>query len=129
MVLSVKVNNWNFLITLNSFTDDPFQKTGVSAKENILASALLSISPVDERSQCETLENSGKASFHNLASSQEEEMTCGLTSSTETEISEQGKLGDKHEAAQLECTESLTESSKTPLLSRYLWNVFVSLFC
>ncbi|XP_004949688.2 transcription factor TFIIIB component B'' homolog isoform X3 [Gallus gallus] len=99
-------------------SDDPFQKTGVSAKENILASALLSISPVDERSQCETLENSGKASFHNLASSQEEEMTCGLTSSTETEISEQGKLGDKHEAAQLECTESLTESSKTPLVSR-----------
>ncbi|XP_010724516.1 transcription factor TFIIIB component B'' homolog [Meleagris gallopavo] len=83
-----------------------------------LTPALLSesVSPVDERSQCETSESSGKASFHNLASSQEE-MTCRLTSSR-TEITEQGKLGDKHEAARLECTESLTESSKTPLLRK-----------
>ncbi|XP_031460644.1 transcription factor TFIIIB component B'' homolog isoform X2 [Phasianus colchicus] len=97
---------------------NPFQKPGASAKKNVLTSALLSesISPVDERSQCETSENSGKASFHNLVSSQEE-VTCRLISSR-TEISEQGKLGDKHEAAQLECTESLTESSETPLLRK-----------
>lgn len=80
------------------------------------ASLSESVSPVDERNQCETSE---QASFHSLASSQEE-VTCRLTSSR-TEISEQGKLGDKHEAnmKQLECTESLTESSKTPFL-RYL---------
>ncbi|XP_052557385.1 transcription factor TFIIIB component B'' homolog isoform X2 [Tympanuchus pallidicinctus] len=96
---------------------NPFQKPGASAKKNVVTSASLSesVSPVDERSQCETSE---KVSFHNLASSQEE-VTCRLTSSR-TEISEQGKLGDKHEAnmKQLECTESLTESSKTPLLRK-----------
>lgn len=128
VVLSMKATNWSFLINLYSFTDNLFQNQGASAKKNVLTPALLSesVSPVDERSQCETSESSGKASFHNLASSQEE-MTCRLTSSR-TEITEQGKLGDKHEAARLECTESLTESSKTPLL-RYLYNVFVSLFC
>ncbi|XP_021236302.1 transcription factor TFIIIB component B'' homolog [Numida meleagris] len=99
---------------------NPFQKAGASAKKTALTSALLSesISPADERSQCETSENLGKASFLNLASSQEEEVTSRSTFSRKTEISAQGKLGDVHEAAQLERTESLTESSKTPLLRK-----------
>ncbi|XP_015705455.1 transcription factor TFIIIB component B'' homolog isoform X2 [Coturnix japonica] len=98
---------------------NPFQKKGASTNKNVPTAALLSepVSTQDERSQCETSENSGKALFHNSASSQEEVM-CRLTSSRKTEISEQGELGDKHEAAQLECTESQTESSKTPLLRK-----------
>ncbi|NXC39687.1 BDP1 factor, partial [Penelope pileata] len=104
----------------DSFTGNLFEKTEASAKKKIFTSALLSepVSQVDERSQCETSENLGKALFENSTSSQEEEVMSRLTSSRKMEISEQGKLGDVHEAAELERTGSLTESSKTPLLSR-----------
>ncbi|NXJ06226.1 BDP1 factor, partial [Odontophorus gujanensis] len=124
----------SFLITLNSFTGNPLQKTGASVKKNVLTSSALlseSVSPVDERNQCEISENLGRTSFHNLSSSQEEEVTSRLASNRKTEISEQGKLGDVYEAAQLEHSKSLTQSSITPLL-RYLWNSplgFLSLIC
>ncbi|NXI70244.1 BDP1 factor, partial [Anseranas semipalmata] len=99
---------------------NPFQKTEASAKKKVLSSLLvsesMSLRPLGERSQRETLENLGKALFENSASSQEEEVMSSLTSSRKAEISGQGKLGDVHEPAQLETSGSLTESSKTPLL-------------
>lgn len=89
----------------------------------------LSLGPLGERNQHETLENLGKASFENSESDQEKEVMSSLTYSRKAETSEQGKLGDVHEPAQLETSGSLTESSKTPLL-RYLWNnILTSLFC
>ncbi|NXL91385.1 BDP1 factor, partial [Alectura lathami] len=99
---------------------NPFQKPEDSTKKKVLTSGLVpeAISPVDEGSQGVTSKNLGEASLENPACSQEEEVTSGLTSSTKPETGEQGKLRDVHEAAQLEHTEHLTESSKTPLLSR-----------
>ncbi|XP_068523634.1 transcription factor TFIIIB component B'' homolog isoform X2 [Anas acuta] len=99
---------------------NPFQKTEASAKKKLLTSVLvpesLSLRPLGERSQHETLENLGKASLENSESDQEKEMMSSLTCSKKAETSEQGKLGDVHEPAQLETSGSLTESSKTPLL-------------
>ncbi|XP_035165086.1 transcription factor TFIIIB component B'' homolog isoform X4 [Oxyura jamaicensis] len=96
-----------------------FQKTEASAKKKVFTSVLvsesISLGPLGERSQHETLENLGKASFENSESDQEEEMSR-LTCSRKAETSGQGKLGDVHEPAHLETSGSLTESSKTPLL-------------
>ncbi|NXT28319.1 BDP1 factor, partial [Syrrhaptes paradoxus] len=100
------------------FTGKPFQKTEVSAKEEVLTSVMVSesMSPLAERSQLETLENSGKAPLENSASRQEEEVMSRLTSSRKAEISGQGKQGDVNQSGQLEYTGSLASSSKTPLL-------------
>ncbi|KAM9168013.1 transcription factor TFIIIB component B'' homolog isoform 7-T7 [Mergus octosetaceus] len=99
---------------------NPFQKTEASAKKNLLTSVLvpesLSLGPLGERSQHETLENLGKPSFENSESDQEKEVMSSLTCSRKAETSEQGKIEDVHEPAQLETSGSLTESSKTPLL-------------
>ncbi|XP_068279428.1 transcription factor TFIIIB component B'' homolog isoform X2 [Nyctibius grandis] len=99
-------------------SENPFQKTEASAKEKVLTSVVMSesVSLLAERSQPETLENTGKAPLENSASKQEEEATSRLTSNRKAEISGQGKQGDVHESAQLEHTGSLAPSSKTPLL-------------
>ncbi|XP_047907311.2 transcription factor TFIIIB component B'' homolog isoform X1 [Anser cygnoides] len=99
---------------------NPFQKTEASAKKKVLNSVLvsksMSLGPLGERSQHETLENLGKASFENSEFDQEEEVVSRVTCSRKAETGGQGKLGDVHEPAQLETSGSLTESSKTPLL-------------
>ncbi|NWS77780.1 BDP1 factor, partial [Crotophaga sulcirostris] len=97
---------------------NPFQNTEASAKEEVLTSVLMSesVSPLAERSQLETLENSGKAPFENSATKQEAEVMSRLTSNRNAEISGQVKQGDVHECGQLEHTGSLASSSKTPLL-------------
>ncbi|XP_054042328.1 transcription factor TFIIIB component B'' homolog isoform X6 [Rissa tridactyla] len=97
-------------------SENPFRKTESSAKEKVLISASVSesMSPLAERSQLETLENSGKAPFENLASKQEEEVMSRLTSNRKA--SGQGNQGDVHESGQLEHAASLASSSKTPLL-------------
>ncbi|KAM6105125.1 transcription factor TFIIIB component B'' homolog [Pterocles gutturalis] len=96
----------------------PFQKTEVSAKEEVLTSVMVSesMSPLAERSQVETLENSGKAPLENSASKQEEEVMSRLTSSRKAEIIAQGKQGVVHQSGQVEHTRSLASSSKTSLL-------------
>ncbi|XP_009992740.1 PREDICTED: transcription factor TFIIIB component B'' homolog [Chaetura pelagica] len=97
---------------------NPFQKTEASAKETIYTSVLVSepVSPQPERSQLETLENEAKTTAANSTFRQEEEMTSRLTSNRK-EISGQEMQGNGHESEQLEHTESLASSSKTPLLS------------
>ncbi|KAI6058557.1 Transcription factor TFIIIB component B''-like protein [Aix galericulata] len=101
-------------------TNSAKRASEASAKKKLLTSVLvpesLSLGPLGERSQHETLENLGKASFENSESDQEKEVMSSLTCSRKAETSEQGKLGDVHEPAQLETSGSLTESSKTPLL-------------
>ncbi|KAM6301915.1 transcription factor TFIIIB component B'' homolog isoform 2-T2 [Podargus strigoides] len=94
------------------------KKTEASAKEKVLTSGLVSesMSPLAERSQLETLENLGKASLENSVSKQEEEVMSRLNSNRKAEISGQEKQGDVHESRQLEHSESLASSSKTPLL-------------
>ncbi|XP_074935300.1 transcription factor TFIIIB component B'' homolog isoform X1 [Phalacrocorax aristotelis] len=93
---------------------NPFQKTGASAKEEVLTSMMSeSMSPMAERSQLETLENLGKVPLENSASKQEEEVMSRSTSNRKAEISGQGNQGDVHES---EHTESLTSSSKNLLL-------------
>lgn len=89
----------------------------------------MSLGPLGERSQHETLENLGKASFENSEFDQEEEVMSRVTCSRKAETGGQGKLGDVHEPAQLETSGSLTESSKTPLLRYLRNNIFISLFC
>ncbi|KAM6230581.1 transcription factor TFIIIB component B'' homolog [Porphyrio hochstetteri] len=97
-------------------SENPFQKTEASAKEEVLKSVSESVLPLAERSQLETLENLGEAPLENSASRQEEDMTSGLTSNREAEIIGQGKQGDMHESGQFEHAGSLASSSKSPLL-------------
>ncbi|XP_015509120.1 transcription factor TFIIIB component B'' homolog isoform X3 [Parus major] len=99
-------------------SDDPFQKTESSTKEEVLTSVLVSqsISQMAERSHLETLEMLGKASLENPALIKEEEVMSRLTSSRESEMSEQEMQENVHESAQLEHTGSPASSSKTPLL-------------
>ncbi|KAM9214235.1 LOW QUALITY PROTEIN: transcription factor TFIIIB component B'' homolog [Leptosomus discolor] len=108
---SIKSTNAPMVVSGN-----PFQKTEASAKEKMLTSMLVSMSPLAERSQLETLENLGKALLENSASKQEDEVMSRLTANTTAEISGQGKQGDVHESGQLEHTGSLASSSKNPLL-------------
>ncbi|XP_068780502.1 transcription factor TFIIIB component B'' homolog isoform X3 [Struthio camelus] len=95
-----------------------FEKAGASAKKKVLSSAVVSepASLLAERSQSETLQNSGTASLENSTSKQEGEVISRLTSERKAEISGQRKLVDVHESGQLEHTGSLATSSKTPLL-------------
>ncbi|XP_067172521.1 transcription factor TFIIIB component B'' homolog isoform X2 [Apteryx mantelli] len=94
------------------------EKAGVSVKKKVLTSAFVSESAtlLVERSQSETLQNSGTASLGNSTSKQEEEAIFRLTSERKAEISGQRKLVDVHESGQLEHTGSVAASSKTPLL-------------
>ncbi|XP_023800072.1 transcription factor TFIIIB component B'' homolog [Cyanistes caeruleus] len=99
-------------------SDNPFQKTESSTKEEVLTSVLVSqsISQMAERSHLETLEMLGKASLENPALRKEEEAMSGLTSSRKSEMSEQGMQENVHESAHVEHTGSPASSSKTPLL-------------
>ncbi|XP_061874936.1 transcription factor TFIIIB component B'' homolog isoform X2 [Colius striatus] len=93
---------------------NPFQITEPSAKEKVPSSVLVSMLPLAERSQLETLENLEDALLENSASKQEG--MSKLTSNRKAEISEQGKREDGHEYGQSEHTGSLAPPSKTPLL-------------
>ncbi|XP_065512690.1 transcription factor TFIIIB component B'' homolog isoform X3 [Caloenas nicobarica] len=99
-------------------SDNLFQKTDASAKEEVLPSVLVSesMSPLAERRPLETLESLGKAPLENSACTQEEDAMSSLTSNRKAEMSGEGKQGDVHESGQLEHTGSLASSSKAPLL-------------
>ncbi|XP_030899450.2 transcription factor TFIIIB component B'' homolog [Melopsittacus undulatus] len=103
---------------------NPFQKTEASAKEKVPPSVLVSksMSPLADRSQLETLENT--------ASREKEEVVSRLSPNRKAEISGQGKQGEVHESEQVEHAGSLASSSKTPLVRRGRKPLgFLSLIC